>query len=273
MIPEGVRKKKIDCHTHIVDRETKEAYFGRTTGYALVMEMPESLMPNPDTIETVKGDDRLFLNAVVDLKKPIAPRLREIEAHLNDWKVVGLKIYLTYQRGKASDRKMYPIYRFAKKHGLTVTFHTGLTSLVLPSDDDMEGSNAKYIAVAAEKFPKVNFVIAHLDDPRFRECVRILKKHENLFSDVSGAYETGTKEGNDVKGAIRIFKEAILSEPGMEKKILYGTDFSPALNMAQLNEYDETMEAIFQEKDYPDVYYKNCLRAFPKLREYLSIDK
>ena len=269
-IPYEVWKNKIDCHTHIVDRETKDAYFGRTEGIALVMQMPESLMPNPDTVQTVQSDRRLFLNAAVDRKKPIAPQLREIEAHLLDWKVVGLKIYLTYQRGRASDPELFPVYEFASKHRLTVTFHTGLCSLVLPSDNDMEGSNAKYIALMAEKYPDVSFVIAHLDDPRFTDCVRILSEHDNLYSDVSGAYETGTKEGNDVGGAIAVFREALLSRPGMEKKILYGTDFSPALNMDQLEEYDETMAAIFEENAFADLYRNNCLRAFPRLRMYLG---
>ena len=262
--------KKIDCHTHIVTPEIRDEYFSRTDGYALVMQMPDSIMPNPLCVETVLSDDRLFLNAAIDLKRDIPGQLRELEPDIEAHKLVGLKIYLTYQRGRANDDRMYPIYEFAQKHRLTVTFHTGLCSLVLPTDNDMEGSNAKYIELAARDFPEVNFVIAHLDDPRFTDCVEILARNDNLFSDVSGAYETGTKEGNDVDGAIEIFREAILSQKGTEKKILYGTDFFPPINLAQLDEYDTTIERIFQPKDYDAVYFENCLRAFPRLREYIG---
>ena len=263
---------KIDCHTHIVNAAIRDAYFSRTDAVALVMQMPASIMPNPDCIKTVLSDPRLFLCAAIDLKQPIEPQLSAIEPQIVPHKIVGLKIYLTYQRGRANDEKMYPIYTFARRHRLTVTFHTGLCSLVLPTDNDMEGSNARYIEMAARDFPDVNFVIAHLDDPRFTDCVEILSRNDNLFSDVSGAYETGTKEGNDVDGAIEIFKAAILSKPGMARKILYGTDFCPPINLAQLDEYDTTIERIFQPADFRAVYYENCLRAFPRLQELLEQD-
>lgn len=262
--------RKIDCHTHIVSPEIREEYFRRTSGYALVMQFPGSILANEKCIETVTGDNRLFLNACIDLKVPIPSQLHTIEAYLDDWKVVGLKIYLSYQSGKASDKALYPIYEFAAQHELTVTFHTGLCSLVLPSDNDIEGSAARYIAKAAEDFPTVNFVIAHMDDPRFTECIRIVSEHDNLYTDFSGAYETGTKEGNDVDGAIRTFGEAIHSQPGTERKILYGTDFCPPINLAQLDEYDYSIEKIFPPEVFPLIYYENCLRAFPRLKRYLE---
>ena len=258
---------KIDCHTHIVSPEIRDEYFSRTDGWALVMQLPPSILPNPQCVDTVRSDPRLFLCAAVDLKAPIPDQLQRIEPCIEEDRIVGLKIYLTYQKGRASDEKMLPVYEFARKHRLSVTFHTGLCSLVLPSDNDMEGSRAAHIEVAARAFPDVNFVIAHLDDPRFEECVEILSRNGNLFSDVSGAYETGTKEGNDVEGAIEIFSRAIHSRPGMEKKILYGTDFCPPINLGQLYEYDLTVERIFRKEDRAAVFRENCLRAFPRLRD------
>ncbi len=265
-----IKDFKIDCHTHIVSRKIRDEYFRRTSGYALVMQFPESIFENPECIETVMEDDRLFLNPCIDLKRPIPPQLAAIEPNLDRWKVVGLKVYLSYQSAKASDPELYPIYEFAKKHRLTVTYHTGLCSLVLPSDQDIEGSAAKYVAKAAEDFPEVNFVIAHMDDPRFEECIRIVSQHPNLYTDFSGAYETGTKEGNDVDGAVKTFGAAIHSQPGMERKILYGTDFCPPINLAQLDEYDYSIAKIFQEEDFPLIYFENCLRAFPRLQEILK---
>jgi lysyl-tRNA synthetase class 2 len=114
--------------------------------------------------------------------------LDEIEPDIDAHKIVGLKIYLTYQKGRASDEKLYPVYEFAAKHRLTVTFHTGLCSLVIPTDKDMEGSNAKYVARAARDFPDVNFVIAHMDDPRFTERFETLIcgwEFNNAFSELN----------------------------------------------------------------------------------------
>ncbi len=264
-------RPRIDCHTHIVSPAIRDEYFQRAQGFALVMQFPPSLMENPQCIQTVLSDPRLFLCPCVDLHRPIPPQLSELEPHLDEWKVVGLKVYLTYQKGRACDEKMIPIYEFARQHQLAVTFHTGLCSLVLPSENDMEGSQAKYIAQAAQRFPEVNFIIAHMDDPRFMECAALLHRHKNLFTDVSGAYETGTKEGNDVQGAIATFRQALLSQPDLWKQFLYGTDFCPPLNLGQLDEYDETIEKIFPPETFDAIYYQNCLRAFPRLGRWLSL--
>lgn len=262
--------QKIDCHTHIFTEEIRREYFSRTEGLALVMQMPESILANPDCIATVTKDERLFLCPCIDLKRPIPPQLAALEPHLDEYKAVGLKIYLSYQAGTAADPPLDPVYQFARKHRLSVTFHTGLCSLVLPSDNDLDGSSARHIALVAERYPDVNFILAHMDDPHFEQCVELVAKHDNMFTDVSGAYETGTKEGNDVQGAIDLFCRAVRSQPGMERKILYGTDFCPPIQLAQLEEYDETIRQMFAPEHFDLVYRQNCLRAFPRLAEFLQ---
>lgn len=122
---------KIDCHTHIVNEEIRREYFSRTDGIALVMQFPESILENPDCVKTVLGDSRLFLCPCIDIKQPIEPQLAALEPDLDRHKVVGLKIYLSYQAGRANDPKLDPVYAFAQRHQLSVTFHTGFVP-VLP---------------------------------------------------------------------------------------------------------------------------------------------
>ncbi len=262
---------KIDCHTHIVSPEIRDEYFCRTDNYALVMQFPESIMSNVHCLETVHSDRRLFLCPCIDLREPVSDQLHAIEPLLESHRVVGLKIYLSYQRGRADEPKLFPVYEFAAKHRLAVTFHTGLCSLVLPSDQDLEGSSSKYIARAAKLYSDVNFVAAHMDDPHFRECMAVVTAADNIYTDISGAYETGTKEGNDVEGAITTFKAATDLYPDCYTKILYGTDFCPPISLSQLDEYDYSIEKMFAPEHFDDIYYKNALRAFPRLREYINI--
>ena len=260
---------KIDCHTHIVDPVIRDEYFSRTDGYALVMQMPERLMAVPRCIETVQSDPRLFLCPCIDLKSPVAPQLAAIKPHLSDWKVVGLKIYLTYLKARPTDRALSSVYAFAAEHRLTVTFHTGTCSLVLPSDDYLEGSDARLIGRVCESWPDVNFVAAHMDDPRLFACVEAVAAHDNFFTDFSGLYEPGYAEDSDIDAAIEKYREAIFSQPGMENKILYGTDFCPPINLYKLDEYEYSIEKMFRLEDRPKIYYENCLRAFPLLNGYI----
>lgn len=260
-------QKKIDCHTHIINPQIRAQYFSQTSGYALVMQFLPQLMENPWCVKTVCEDSRLFLCPAIDIHRPIAPQLAFLLPHLDAWKIVGLKVYLSYQKGQADDPSLYPIYAFAKEHALSITFHTGLCSLVLPGDNDVDGSDAKYIAKAAEQFPDVNFIAAHMDDPRISDCLSHCITHNNMYTDFSGIYETGTKEGSDILGTITQYKEVIRAQKGAAKKILYGTDFCPPLNLTQIQEYDQTLSAIFSEEERDNVTYKNCINAFPRLRQ------
>lgn len=262
---------KIDCHTHIVSEEIRDDYFSKVSNYALVMQFPDSIMANPQCFDVVKSDSRLFLCPCIDLKKPIKPQLLNIEGELDELRVVGLKIYLSYQSGAADDELLMPVYDFAAKHRLSVTFHTGLCSLVLPSDNDLEGSSAAHIAAAAEKYPEVNFIAAHMDDPNFESCMKYVCSHDNMFTDISGAYEPGTSFDADLDSAIDLFKAATDLYPRSFRHFLYGTDFCPPISLYKLEEYDYSAKRMFGEDKLDDIYYKNALRAFPRLRDYLKL--
>ena len=257
----------IDCHTHIINEKIRDAYFSRTDDIAIVMQFPESILENPDTIRTVQSDPRLFLCACVDLKQEIDPQLRSIGAHLDDWKVAGLKIYTSYQKGCADETRLRPVYAFAEQEGLAVTFHTGLCSLVLPSDQDLEGSSAAHVAKAAEEFPGVNFIAAHMDDPRMEACCRLCASHPNLFADFSGLFEDGYESDWDV--LLRQYGSAI-REAGCQGQILYGTDFCPPIGLTDIGRFGEFAAEIFSSGELEGFYRNNALRAFPRLAAYLK---
>ena len=221
-------------------------------------------------LETVRADKRLFLSPAIDISRDIPEQLARIEAMLEEYRVVGVKIYLTYQAGRADDERMMPIYDFARKHRLTVTYHTGSCALILESDNALEDSNALYVQNVAKKYPDVNFVVAHMDDPRYDECIRILHEQPNMFSDFSGAYEPGTPEGSSMDWAIETFARAIHQFPATYRQILYGTDFCPPINLEAIEDYDVTIARIFRPEQFEAVYNGNCLRAFPRLAEYLK---
>lgn len=268
--------KKIDAHTHIVTHEIKNAYFARTDGYAVVMPFLDKFIAAglPDeSCDVVKSDPRLFLSPTVDIARDIPPQLAAIEKIIDemDEKVVGIKIFLTYQRGRADDDKMFPVYEFAARHRLTVTYHTGSCALLLPSDDDLEGSDAAYVKNVAIRYPEVNFVAAHMDDPRYNECVRLMEGVPNMYTDFSGAYEPGTREGADMDWAIETFARAIRQRKDTWRNILYGTDFCPPINLSAIEEYDATIAGLFAPEQFEDIYYNNALRAFPKIKAYLEV--
>ena len=272
---------KIDCHTHIITENIRAEYFSRADNLAVVMQFPERIFANPDTVRTVQSDPRLFLCPCVDLEEPIAPRLTEIEAHLSDWKVVGLKIYTSYQKGAADEPRMFEIYRFAARHRLAVTFHTGLCSLVLPSAQDLDGSDASHIARAARAFPDVTFIAAHMDDPKLSACCRLCASHPNMFTDFSGLFEEGYE--NDWNKLVRMYGTALRRFDGLSaaqaqgpsgaqgpldsiyRQILFGTDFCPPIGLTDIERFDDFLRQIVPADCLESIYRFNALRAFPRL--------
>lgn len=274
-----MNQRKIDCHTHIVNRQIRDQYFAcpDAGNYALVMEfLPHFAREGlPDESWALcAGDERLFLCPSIDIHADIPAQLRQIEeamARRPECRVVGLKIFLTYQKGRADEEKMLCIYDFAGKHGLSVTFHTGLPSLHLPNDYDMDGSNALYVRNVALQYPEVNLIVAHMDDPRYDACLQLMHGVPNMFSDFCGAFEPGTKVAEDEEGTIREFAHAIHQYPDSYRQILYGTDFCPPIWLSEVAKYDYTIAKIFTEDQFDDIYWNNPLRAFPKIAQYLNL--
>lgn len=269
---------RIDCHTHIVNREIYDQYLATDAGenYALVMEflpyMATETMPD-HSWDLCEGSEKLFLCPSVDIHQDIPMQLSAIEEKMAlrpGCRVVGLKIFLSYQTGRADDQRMMPIYDFAKKHGLSVTYHTGLPSYHLPYENDVEGSSVAYVANVARMYPEVNFIVAHMGDPYYDESIQAMHGLSNMFTDFCGAFEPGTEVAADEEGTIEKFAHAIHQYPDTWKQVLYGTDFCPPILLFEIHKYDYTIGKIFPQERFRDIYWNNALRAFPKVAEYLK---
>ena len=269
---------RIDCHTHIVNREIYDQYLATKAGenYALVMEFLPHMVKDemPDhSWDLCDGSKKLFLCPSIDIHGDIPVRLADIKKKMTErpgCRVVGLKIFLSYQTGRADDQRMMPIYDFAKQHGLSVTFHTGLPSYHLPYENDVEGSSVAYVCNVARIYPEVNFIVAHMGDPYYDESIQAMHDLPNMFTDFCGAFEPGTEVAADEEGTIEKFAHAIHQYPDTYRKILSGTDFCPPILLFEIHKYDYTIGKIFREEQFRDIYWNNALRAFPKVAEYLT---
>ena len=106
--------------------------------------------------------------------------------------------------------------------------------------------------------------------PEFDRCMDIVAAHKNIFTDISGAYETGTEYGADVDNAIALFKHATDRHPECYTRMLYGTDFCPPISLGQLDEYDYSLDKMFPPETHEDICFNNALRAFPRLKDYIK---
>ena len=104
-----------------------------------------------------------------------------------------------------------------------------------------------------------------MDDPHMAECCRLCAGHANLFTDFSGLFEDGYE--SDWNVLLKQYGGAIHSA-GCRGQILYGTDFCPPIGLTDLEKFDEFASEIFTPEEIEDFYYKNALRAFPRLAAF-----
>ena len=78
-------------------------------------------------------------------------------------------------------------------------------------------------------------------------------------------------EAADIDGAIARFRHATDLWEDSWRYFLYATDFCPPIELGQLDEYDYSIEKMFSPEHFDDIYYKNALRAFPRLSDYIKL--
>ena len=113
----------------------------------------------------------------------------------------------------------------------------------------------------------MNFVAAHMDDPRLRACCRLCAGHPNLFTDFSGLFEDGYEAGWDT---LVSQYGAAMREAGCWSQILFGTDFCPPIGLTDIERFDAFLAETVPAEHRKDVYYRNALRALPRLAAYIK---
>lgn len=270
--------KVIDCHTHIQTKQKINDYFStnKFVNYAICMKALDSLIGNKDKIyESIAHDKRIFLLECIDVDKDIKSQLKEIQKKLKDnaYQIIGIKIYLGYQFIYPDDRKLYEVYKFAEKNSLTITFHCGMVDSDNNYKSYIEYSNCLGVDKICVDFPKVNFVISHFNVPDFDTCVEVVVKNDNCFTDISGIFER-TKYFNLKKISKQLIvdiKRLQAYNPILKEKVMFGTDFFGLdTNYDIVKTYKDCLVKIFGNKEKQKVLYENCVRAYPKIKDFLN---
>lgn len=270
--------KVIDCHTHLQTDKLIKEYFCNRNYYTIAMKSPDSLIGNGEVFyETLKNCKNVFICECVDLYKDIAFQLKEIEKRLNNYNIVGIKIYLGYQEFYADDKILYPVYKFAEEKNLTIVFHCGFASENLDYDKKkvLTFSSSRRISQISKKFPNVNFVASHFDIPNYEDCINLILSHSNVYTDISGVLENINNEDDSL--VIQDFINSIspvlskFDKEKVAKKVMFGTDyFGKDTKFYAVEEYIEVIKVLFGEKNLNNCLYENCLKAYPRIKNLLN---
>lgn len=125
----------------------------------------------------------------------------------------GIKLLPMYAGFKPNARELDDLWTYVSKHGLPVLLHTGTTFV---SQAPLEYTLPRLLDDVATRFPDVKIVLAHLGHPYEGECIATIRKHPNLYSDVSALHYR----------PFQLYQSLMLvQEYGVWDKIVFGSDY------------------------------------------------
>ena len=230
----------VDCHTHLANAEHIGGEFlagaQRAWGEECTLEATPQMhkeackecdaaiilpidaeeigyyTPNSFIAEYVRTDPgRLIGFASVNPNRLEADKI--LERDVREYGLKGLKLGPIYQKFDPSKPLAYPLYAKANELKLPIMWHQG-TSYV--QNGPLEYSNPILLDPVARSFPDLKMIVAHLGHPWYAETACLVRKHPNVYTDMSAL---STRPWQMYSAVITAM------EYGIQDKIFFGTDF------------------------------------------------
>ncbi len=125
----------------------------------------------------------------------------------------GIKLLPMYAGFRPDDELLDPLWTYASENNLPVLLHTGTTFI---SQAQLECTLPRHLDPVGIRFPDVKIIMAHLGHPYEGECVAVIRKHANIYADISALHYR----------PFQFFHSLMLvQEYGVWEKLLFGSDY------------------------------------------------
>ena len=178
--------------------------------------------------------------------------VRKLEYYVKELGLRGLKCSPIYQNWDPQDPKHLPLFKKAEELDIPLNIHQG-TSFVRPGP--LKYSNPVQLEDIAIACPKLRIIISHMGHPWETECIVLIRKHPNLFANVSALHYRPWRH-------YQAFITAM--EYGVEHKLIFGSDFPSAIpeqviaGLKKVNDIvDGTKFPRFPEEAIHKMIYEN----------------
>lgn len=137
----------------------------------------------------------------------------DFERSRQDLHLRGVKLGPIYAGFDPTDPKLDWLYANCVRHNLPVLFHMGTSFVRL---GPLAWSRPVLIDALAARFADLKIVIAHLGHPWEGEAIAVIRKHPNVYADVSALYGRPWQFYHSM---------VLAQEYGVLHKLLFGSDY------------------------------------------------
>jgi predicted TIM-barrel fold metal-dependent hydrolase len=260
----------IDCHTHLNNyhdesQESLQEDLARLQqmmrrhriDMALVLTSYKVVPGRPSAravVEATRHLPNIGVVAGISWATFDVPQALELRSLLEAKAIKGLKLYPGYEPFYPADPKLIPAYLLAEEFDVPVMIHTGDT---YAPTGKVKFAHPLHVDEVAVDFPRVKFLICHLGNPWFRDCMEVVYKNENVYTDISGL-TLGQFTDRFEAYMRQQLKEMILWGVN-PNKVLYGTDWP----LASMESYLDFMQELkLPPRDKALMLYENAAALF-----------
>jgi hypothetical protein len=167
----------------------------------------------------------------------------------------GIKLLPMYAGFQPDDQRLDPLWKYATRHQLPVLLHTGTTFI---SQAPLDCTLPRHVDRVAIRFGDVKIIMAHLSHPYGGECAVVIRKHQNVYADISALHYRPFQFYNSLM---------LVQEYGVWHKVLFGTDYpftTVNASIAGLKSLNSMLEGTalprLDEQAIDDMIHRDTLR-------------
>lgn len=125
----------------------------------------------------------------------------------------GIKIMPMYAGFDPTSPEFDPLWTYASQNGLPILSHTGTTFV---AQAVLDYARPGLFDNVARRFPDLKLILAHLGHPYEGECLATIRKHPNVYADLSALHYRPFQLWHSLR---------LAQDYGVTHKILFGSDF------------------------------------------------
>jgi uncharacterized protein len=142
--------------------------------------------------------------------------LKEVDRCVGDLGLVGIKLGPNYQNFDPLEPRALEVYEEAQRRQLPIMFHQGASPIRTAPLHYAHPLTIDRIAIA---FPDLKIVMAHMGHPWQADTITVIRKHPNVYADVSALFYRQWS----LYSCLRL-----ATEWGVLDKLLFGSDYPVA---------------------------------------------
>jgi hypothetical protein len=159
--------------------------------------------------------------------------LEELDRCVSDLGLRGIKLGPNYQNFDPLGEQAFRVFKRAEELGLPIVFHTGTSPV---READLDYAHPRHFDRIAIAFPDLKMVLAHMAHPWQTTTIAVIRKHPNLYADVSALFYRPWSFYNCMR---------LAEEWGVLHKLLLGSDYpvsTPQENIETLQHPNRIVE-------------------------------